>query len=78
MAGRYTADGEFKLLAKDVDYIKKAVDKIDTRLSKDYVTHEEHDYLKEEVKRLWRIMYTIGAAVMLAIIGAIMSLVLRP
>lgn len=64
---------DLKLLTKDVDYIRKAVDKIDNRLERDYATKEELGALEARLSRQERITWFVASALFLALLGLFFS-----
>lgn len=57
-------------LGRDMKYVKEAVDKIDDKVSKGYVTKEEFDPIK-------RLVYGVVTLFTVAIVGGIMAILVR-
>lgn len=58
------------VMANDIEYIKKSLTKIDTKLEGEYVTKTEFDPVK-------RIVYGLVAIVLTAVVGALVALVVK-
>lgn len=61
---------DIKLIAKDVDYLRKAVDNIDDKISDHYITRIEFDPIKRAV---YGVIGLIVAGVITALIALVVS-----
>lgn len=59
-----------KGMASDVSYIKGEVEKINTRLEKDYVTQDQFDPIR-------KIVYGLVSLILIAVVGALLAVVIR-
>jgi len=66
---KQSEETKLAIIAKDVEYIRDSVKKIDRRLEKDYVTRQEFEPIK-------KISYGLISVVGVAVIGALLSLIL--
>lgn len=57
-------------LGRDMSYVKDAVDRIDDKVSKGYVT-------KEEFEPIRRLVYYVASLVVLAVVGALLALIIK-
>jgi len=58
------------VICNDMEYVKKTLEKIDRRLELDYITKTEFEPIK-------KIVYGLVMLVLTAVVGAIVSLVLK-
>lgn len=58
------------LIAKDISYMKDKVDDVDVKLSSHYVSKEEFEPVK-------KIVYGLVGLILVAVVGAVISLVVR-
>jgi len=58
------------VMCNDMEYVKKTLEKIDRRLELDYITKTEFEPIK-------KIVYGLVMLVLTAVVGAIVSLVLK-
>lgn len=63
-------DTEIALVAQDVGYLIKQVDKINDKLEHDYVTQDQFDPVR-------KIVYGLVGTILLAVISAILAITLR-
>ena len=57
-------------MAKDIEYIKADVAEIKTKMEANYVTREEFDPVK-------KIVYGLVSIILVAVVGALITLVIR-
>jgi hypothetical protein len=60
---------ELAVLANDMGYVKAKLDSIDTKVSSHYVSKEEFEPIK-------KIVYGLVSLILVAVVGAVVSLVL--
>lgn len=70
MAKIQSDETQLALLQQDVAYIKTAVEKIDTKVSSHYVSRDEFEPIK-------KIVYGLVGLILVAVVGALVSLVVR-
>lgn len=63
-------DTQIAVMANDLGYVRKAVDSLNDKIDNNYVT-------KEEFKTVKQIVYGFVGLILIAVVGAIMTLVLR-
>lgn len=61
---------QLAVIATDIGYIKKAMDKLDSKVSSHYVSKEEFEPVK-------KIVYGLVGLILVAVAGAILGLVIR-
>jgi chaperonin cofactor prefoldin len=70
MAHDMTDDVKLAVIQNDMQYLKEKLDRVDTKLSSSYITKEEFEPIK-------RIVYGMVGLILVAVVGAMVSLVLK-
>jgi chaperonin cofactor prefoldin len=70
MAHDMADDVKLAVIQNDMQYLKEKLDKVDTKLSSSYITKEEFEPIK-------RIVYGMVGLILVAVVGALVSLVLK-
>ena len=74
----YTLDQvDLKLLATDMASVKKMVGDINNKLDANYVTKDEMKLMEQKLDLIQKIVYGVIALILTAVVGAVVSLVLR-
>jgi len=63
-------------MAVSIDNIEKDIDEIKKKLDADYITQDKHALLEDKVARLEKLVYGMVSIILIAVIGAVVSLVL--
>lgn len=61
---------KFALIQQDLGYVRKQLDTIDSKVSNHYVSKEEFDPIK-------KIVYGLTGLILVAVVGALLSLVVK-
>ena len=71
------------VILSNIQQVQSDVRDIKLTLRADYVTRLEHNYLIKEVergsketKRVWKVIYTLGMSVILAVVTAVLNVVI--
>lgn len=71
----YNVEKEIGVIKERVDNILKSVEKIELKLEKEYVTHDEFEPYKNSLKELReffiKILFVILGAIIMAVLGVI-------
>ncbi len=71
----FNVEKEIGVISERVDNILKSVEKIEQRLEKEYVTHDEFEPYKNSLKELReffiKILFVILGAIILAVLGVV-------
>lgn len=74
----YTQDQvDLKLLATDMASVKKMVGDINNKLDANYVTKDAMKLMEQKLDLIQKIVYGVIALILTAVVGAVVSLVLR-
>lgn len=69
MTAKESQETRIALIAKDVSYMKEKLDEVDGKLNSHYVTKEEFEPIK-------KVVYGLVGIILVAVVGAVVSLVL--
>jgi hypothetical protein len=70
MATKDTSDTKIALIQQDISYMKDKLDGVDAKISTHYVSREEFEPIK-------KIVYGMVGLVLVAVVGALVSLVVK-
>jgi len=70
MAAQQSDETKFALIQQQMSYMTKQLDTIDNKVSTHYVTREEFEPIK-------KIVYGLVGLILVAVVGAVVSLVLK-
>lgn len=70
MAARETQEVKIALIQQDISYMKDKLDSVDVKVSTHYVSREEFEPIK-------KIVYGVVGLILVAVVGALVSLVVK-
>lgn len=70
MPTRDTSDTKIALIQQDISYMKDKLDNVDLKISTHYVSREEFEPIK-------KIVYGMVGLILVAVVGALVSLVVK-
>lgn len=70
MPTRDSSDTKIALIQQDISYMKDKLDNVDQKISTHYVSRDEFEPIK-------RIVYGMVGLILIAVVGALVSLVIR-
>lgn len=70
MPTRETSDTKIALIQQDISYMKDKLDNVDQKISTHYVSREEFEPIK-------KIVYGMVGLILIAVVGALVSLVVK-
>ena len=65
------------VMANDIATVKRDVKTTNDLLSNTYVTKDQHELTKDRLARIEKIVYTFLGVVLLAVLGAVMTIILN-
>lgn len=68
MTAKESQETKIALIAKDINYMKEKLDEVDGKLNSHYVTKEEFEPIK-------KVVYGLVSIILVAVVGAVVSLV---